>query len=138
LRTTRRPIFENKNGLLRSFFILWALTPFANRLGAAAERVVAWGFGGTKSQTSNLSNQGTRGTIAKIKKEALGKTVPPTFIELRKDDVSFQNKKEKCPFVYDKKQKKKGKNKIIFFILSKFQSFGRPLRLIFYRRPCHK
>jgi hypothetical protein len=41
--------------------------------------VVAWGFEGTKNQTSNLSIQGTRGTIVKPKKAALGKNVPPTF-----------------------------------------------------------
>jgi hypothetical protein len=53
------------------------LTPFANRLGAAAERVAVWGFLGTKSQTSNLSNQGTRGTIAKSKKGTFWETLCP-------------------------------------------------------------
>jgi hypothetical protein len=58
--------------------------PFANRLRAAVERVVAWGFRGTKSQTSNQSNQETRGAIAKLKKAPLKKTRTPAFNDWEK------------------------------------------------------
>jgi hypothetical protein len=50
--------------------------------------VVAWGFWGTKRQTSNLSNQETRGTIVKSKKAAFGKPAPQSVIASRKNDVS--------------------------------------------------
>jgi hypothetical protein len=45
-----------------------------------------------KHKHPTLSIQETRGTIAKLKKAALGNPVPPTFCDLRKNDVSVLNK----------------------------------------------
>jgi hypothetical protein len=42
--------------------------------------------------------------ISKIKKAPLGKTVPPTFIESKKDDGSFKKKRERLPKTADSNQ----------------------------------
>jgi hypothetical protein len=73
------PLSRKQKWVTVFLFILWALTPFANRLGAAVERVVAWGFWGRKSQTSNLPNRKTQGAPVKHKKEAFNEPAPPTF-----------------------------------------------------------
>jgi hypothetical protein len=54
--------------------------------------VVAWGFLGTKSQTSNLSNQETWGAITKSKKAPLEKTRTPNLFDSEKMMFHFKTK----------------------------------------------
>jgi hypothetical protein len=78
-RTTCLPIFENKNGLMRSFLFYGRRRRSPTALGRLSNGWLFGVFGGRKSQTSDLSNQETGGTIAKPKKEALRKNCAPNL-----------------------------------------------------------
>jgi hypothetical protein len=107
--------------------------PFANRLGAAVERVVDSGFFVEEKPNIQPIKSRNLGCHCQIKKGTFGKNPRPQSFRFRKNDVSFQNKKMKQKIKNKKKKRQKEFAAESFCIVVLFAL----KRALFHHGVCH-